>query len=239
MARALPSWRWVTADLRCHGESPPRPPPHTLSSCAADAGALLEELGADAVIGHSFGGKVALTMAAESRVPASMPVFVLDSALGVRAPDSPTASLVDAVIQALEEGPRESATRGDMRRALEARGLPPHLVAWLLTSLFRDGDAWRWRYDLAGVRAMMESYHDHDCWGFLEAQAPARTPRIHIVRAGKGGAWTAADQARLASLHAQGLLHHACLDDAGHWLHVDDPEGLMSILSARLKLFTD
>ncbi len=221
-------------DLRCHGSTERLEAPHTLSACAADVEEVVNSLSADAVVGHSFGGKVVLTMAEEGRVPDSTPLFVLDSALGVRRPDSSTAALVDSVIEALASTPRETATRGDMRRILEERGLPAHLIAWLLTSLAREEDAWRWRYDLEGVRDMMESYHSRDCWPLLERQPNQAEPRLHIIRAGKGGAWTTEDVARLEELHHRGHLHHACLHRAGHWLHVDDPEGLSSILSQRL-----
>ena len=238
MARALPSWRWIAVDLRCHGESPPQTPPHTLNACAADVKELLEALGADAVIGHSFGGKVGLAMAEAHMIPDSSPLFVLDSALGPRSPGSATAALVDTVIEALCSGPQQTPTRGDMRRALDERGLPPHLVAWLLTSLSREEGGWRWRYDLSGVGALMRSYHEGDYWGLLEAQVRRAQPQIHIIRAGKGGHWSSQDVARLDQLHEGQAIHHACLPDAGHWLHVDEPEALASLLSARLELFT-
>ena len=238
MTRALPSWRWITVDLRCHGESSPRVPPHTLRACAADVEELLSPLGVDAVIGHSFGGKVGLAMAQAKRIPDSCPLFVLDSTPGSRAPGSATAALVDTVIEALRAGPTHTATRGEMRRTLAERGLPPHLIAWLLTSLYREGESWRWRYDLVGIDALMKSYHDSDYWSLLEAQPSRARPQIHVVRAGKGGHWSPEAEACLQRLHDRQAIHHACLPDAGHWLHVDDPEGLAALLSARLKLLT-
>ena len=76
LAARFPSWRIVLVDLRHHGDSPHLPPPNTLAACAAD----LERLSAareerpSVVIGHSFGGKVALEWAGliNSKSPTAM-----------------------------------------------------------------------------------------------------------------------------------------------------------------------
>jgi pimeloyl-ACP methyl ester carboxylesterase len=172
LTRSFPGWRWVLVDLRCHGESAAHPPPHNLSVCGRDVAEALAPHSPDAIIGHSFGGKVALSMMAEGHIPHTTQVFVLDSHLGVRTPSSPTAALVDDVLEVLAQVPSRTA--------------------------------------------------------------PSSTPRLHVVRAGKGSHWSAEDVARLEGLHDKGVLQHTCLDRAGHWLHVDDPEGLEACLRAGL-----
>ena len=64
LVRARPEWSVVLADLRSHGRSA-RLSPHTVEACARDLVRLEErmECRADAVLGHSFGGKVALVYA--------------------------------------------------------------------------------------------------------------------------------------------------------------------------------
>ncbi|MFW6331186.1 MAG: alpha/beta fold hydrolase, partial [Gemmatimonadota bacterium] len=66
VARALvgarPGWGAVLVDLREHGESVGFEPPHTLESTAADLDGL-EAGPVEAVLGHSFGGKIALLRA--------------------------------------------------------------------------------------------------------------------------------------------------------------------------------
>src|SRR5262245_2667251 len=59
---ARPEWGAVLVDLRQHGASQGFPPPHTLAACADDLRRLVaaESLQADALLGHSFGGKVGL-----------------------------------------------------------------------------------------------------------------------------------------------------------------------------------
>lgn len=65
-------------------------PPHTVNSCATDLHRLCSELGVrpDAVLGHSFGGKVAIEftrLAVEGAAQTAPPAhtWVLDSMPGV------------------------------------------------------------------------------------------------------------------------------------------------------------
>ncbi|MEO5821321.1 MAG: alpha/beta fold hydrolase, partial [Vicinamibacteraceae bacterium] len=66
LAARRPEWAAALVDLRLHGSSPSFTPPHTVAACAADVRALIAQADwpapADAVVGHSFGGKVALSL---------------------------------------------------------------------------------------------------------------------------------------------------------------------------------
>src|SRR5258705_11029037 len=64
LAGLIPEHRWTTLDLRGHGRAP-WTPPWTLEQHAADVLDTMDELGLTTVdlIGHSFGGPVALTTA--------------------------------------------------------------------------------------------------------------------------------------------------------------------------------
>jgi pimeloyl-ACP methyl ester carboxylesterase len=84
-----------------------------------------------------------------------------------------------------------------------------------------------WHFDLAALEEMLEDYWRYDGWPFLE-DAP-RSLAIHCVRAGRSDRFTADDVARLEALDDKGKLALHVLKDAGHWLHVDDPAGLLRI----------
>ena len=60
-----PGWGAVMMDLREHGGSQGRRPPHTVEAAADDVIELIASLDAPvgAVVGHSFGGKVVLMLA--------------------------------------------------------------------------------------------------------------------------------------------------------------------------------
>lgn len=72
LVEAFPSWQVLLVDLRCHGESaassgggtPPQGP-HSVATAARDVLGLLraERLFPHMLIGHSFGGKVVMSMA--------------------------------------------------------------------------------------------------------------------------------------------------------------------------------
>jgi pimeloyl-ACP methyl ester carboxylesterase len=72
LVEAFPSWQVLLVDLRCHGESAyssgggtPRNGPHSVATAARDVLALLrtQKLFPHMLIGHSFGGKVVMSMA--------------------------------------------------------------------------------------------------------------------------------------------------------------------------------
>jgi lipase len=83
LADALPAVRWHAVDLRGHGYSP-WAPPWSLEQHVADVLAVLDGLGLDRVpvVGHSFGGAIALHLAwaAPHRVER---LVLLDPALGL------------------------------------------------------------------------------------------------------------------------------------------------------------
>ena len=96
VARALVAergeWAAVLVDLREHGESRGFEPPHTLEATAGDLEALAPESvgpGPRAVLGHSFGGKIALLRGRDD--PGVRQVWVVDSTPEAGAgSDSPT-----------------------------------------------------------------------------------------------------------------------------------------------------
>ena len=51
---------------------------------------------------------------------------------------------------------------------------------------------------------------------------------VHVVRAARSDRWSPADDAALAALRPPAYAH--TLADAGHWLHFDNPEGLLRLI---------
>ncbi len=149
LAEHLPELRIHGVDLRGHGRSP-WIPPWGLEQHVADAVATLDALGLDrvAVIGHSYGGAIALHLArlAPDRVER---LVLLDPALGL---DAQNMLETAEATRADESYPDLAAARAD--RAERWDGVADDLVDEELAShLVRDGDRWRYRYCRSAVVA--------------------------------------------------------------------------------------
>lgn len=218
-----PAFRAVLPDLRCHGDAPPARPPHDLSACAADLAHLAEQdAPPDVVVGHSFGGKVALAWLRDRAVGDPV-TWVLDSPPGVERPAETGPTDPARILALLRSIPTPAPDRDVIRQALRAGGLPETIVRWLLTSTRSDPDGWRFVYDLDGVGQMLESYLETDLWPFVETT----TREVHLVRAGRSERWTPSDLSRPVGPRVERHL----LAEAGHWLHVDDPEGTFALMA--------
>lgn len=88
LAKEFPKWQFLLVDLRCHGDSASlkKRGAHSVASAALDVLKLLGQmrLTPRVVVGHSFGGKVALSMVDQVAKPLARPVrvWVLDATPG-------------------------------------------------------------------------------------------------------------------------------------------------------------
>ncbi len=238
MARALtkerPEWGFVLADLRGHGASQGFAPPHDLEATARDLDALEAQLGLElrGVAGHSFGGKVAIVWAAR-RLGALDRLVVLDSSPGTRR-DPPTLESAQRVLDVLEAMPPRFERREDFSDRLAALGYARGIVEWLTMNVRREGDAYALRLDLPAIRVMLDDYFARDCWGAMRDRRLAR--RIDVVVAGRSVVFDEEARAKLeeARSHNPALVVTE-LEQAGHWVHVDDPMGVMRVMLGALE----
>jgi pimeloyl-ACP methyl ester carboxylesterase len=229
LAATLPAWQFVTVDHRNHGDARGAPGPHTLDACANDLVALGAALGRppEVVVGHSFGGKVALTYA-ERASPALRQVWVLDASPEAWTPEATRQNEVSTVLAALDQVPQPLPRRNDVVEILTQRGFSPPLARWMTTNLRREGDGYVWRFDLPAVHEMLADYLAADLWHVVEAPRPG--PEIVVVRAARSDRWTDATLDRLRHAGAAAPTRLETLRDAGHWVHVDAPEALLAML---------
>lgn len=213
LAAAWPGWRLVLVDLRGHGGSHPASPPNTLAAAAADLDRLAATIGRPRiVVGHSFGGKVALTYARD-HAEGLEAVWVLDALPG-GGDDGVAASDVAEVVAALRRIPVPLESREGLKQLLLGWGFSGMLSSWMTTNLRRRDGApgFVWRFDLDAVEALLADYLAVDLWEVVE-DAPCD---LHFVRAERSDRWTDHALGRFYGL--MGVTVHL-LEDSGHWVH--------------------
>jgi esterase len=102
--RARPEWGALLIDLRQHGASQNFTGPHTVAAAADDIERLIAQSGIQptAVLGHSFGGKVALVFAAAASPAARASlrqVWVVDSTPATTQPGGAAWNMLQTVRQ--------------------------------------------------------------------------------------------------------------------------------------------
>lgn len=181
-------------------------------------------LEAPSVLGHSFGGKVALTYAAQAD-PAPPSVWVIDSTPDVREP----AGSAWEMLAVLRRNPGPFDGRGTVIAAIESEGFATPVAQWMSTNVEATPDGkWRWRLDPDQMEALLLSFFETDAWGAVEDPPPGT--HIHFVKASESSILDMGARARIqaaAMRHGQAHLH---IVEGGHWLNADNPEGLHEVL---------
>jgi pimeloyl-ACP methyl ester carboxylesterase len=212
--------RVIALDLRNHGASSHAP----AMSYAAMAGDVLETLGACgtlpcALIGHSMGGKVAMTAALEA--PAAVRRLAVCDIAPVRYP--PGFRQLAQAMAAVALHPALTRAAADAALADVAA---PEVRGFLLQNL-RFGVAPHWRIDLAAITAALPLLEDWPQHG----GAPYAGPALFV--AGARSDYIRPEHRAVI----RGLFPRArfvTVKDAGHWVHADNPTGFAAVVEAFL-----
>lgn len=236
-------------DLRNHGRSAEIEdfdPPHDLTNAAKDLANLVESQGwawPDVVVGHSMGGKVALQYVescarGDYGESALLPkqLWVFDSFLGVKDPEDEEE--VENVLRTLRSVPPTVPSRKWLVNHLLGLGFSKSLSEWIGSNLKKSGDHMTWAFNLDGAAEMLKSYREKSYWPLLEH--PPKGMEIDIVRAEESDRWDPATIQRLESLAtlergpSEGNVTAHLLPKSGHWVHVDNPKGLLEIMAPKI-----
>lgn len=214
-------------DLPNHGHSP-WSDSHSYPQMAQQVTALLAAQPEPVVlVGHSMGGKVAMTVAL-SRPELVRALVVVDIAPVSYPPEragSPFAEYVQAM-RAVDLSALRDRAQADV--ALQAVVPDPGVRAFLLQSLVRDPSAvppWRWRLNLQVL-----AEHLGELTGFPEPEAGAHYdgPVLWIAGASSGYV-SPADRPTMDALFPQTRLVR--IKGAGHWVHSEQPDVFLDVLS--------
>jgi esterase len=214
-------------DQRNHGRSPHG---DTLGyyDLAADARGFLDRHGIEraAVIGHSMGGKVAMTLALTQpeRVAALVVVDI--------APARQSADGLRPVLDALlAVDPSRCATRDDVDRELAAYLQDSRLRQFLLMNVERGaGGALRWRLNLQAIAAHFSDLASPIGVG-RAGEEPYTGPAL-FVRGERSGYVRDADRPDIERLFPHASV--VTIEGAGHWVHAEAPERFLQVVGGFL-----
>lgn len=228
-----PDWSCWLADMRHHGDAHAGAGAGTLDALASDIESWSASTGSvpDAVLGHSFGGKVALAYAGR-QASRRLQTWVIDSTPEAR-PPSGSAWAMLGIVRGLPESFR---SRQEAVAGIEAGGFSTEVAQWMSTNLVHDREAFRWRLDFDVMEQLLHEFFRTPLWGVLDPGAPGHD--IHVLKASRSSvisgdavARLTALQARPAGDHATVYLHHR---EGGHWIHAESPDVVVALLAERL-----
>lgn len=212
--------RVICVDLRNHGRSP-WIGSMTYSEMAADVRALIRSEGLDrpAVLGHSMGGKTAMTLALES--PESVgQLIVVDIA-----PVSYADRLTPYVEAMLSLEPRAAADRADVARQMLGKIPDAAVVSFLMQNLTARDDHFDWRLNLPAIGAAIPEL----CTFPPQLVARQFNGPTTLITGSLSDYVSAADRAAFAEQFPEAQTVE--IDGAGHWVHADQPAAFLAALA--------
>ena len=219
-------WQVVLADLRLHGDSRSRAGPHDINACAEDLRQLRSFRDRrdrpTVLLGHSFGGKVALA-ATRTLVPPPVQTWVIDSTPDPSSGEGSSTKMLDLVGQS----PDAFASRDEAVAWIMDGGFDEPTARWMVMNLRRDGGQWAWQLDVPGLRDLLADFARSDLWSEVESAAETE---IHFVHADRDSILSDEARARAERLEADGAAVRVTELPGGHWLHIDNPDGLLQLL---------
>jgi esterase len=227
--RSSPEWNARLIDLRQHGDSRGFNAPHTIAAAAHDLEELAQHLNEHpaAVLGHSFGGKVALQYA-RAHGSELQQLWVIDSTPEARTPDGSAWEMLGLIRGA----PREFKSRDQLTDFLTGSGVARPTAQWMATNLENRNGVYVWRFDFDAMEELLRDFFAEDMWDVLES--PPASVEIHIVKANQSSVLSPAAVSRIEELSKQNgrvFLHQVA---GGHWVNAENPEALLNLLIKHL-----
>ena len=215
--RFAASYRVIAADLRNHGRSP-HSDTLTYEAMAEDVLELMETQRLDStnVIGHSMGGKVAMTLALENPTRVNK-LIVVDIAPRSyrRSHDELLDTLMSVnltLFQSRQQVDEELATK-----------IPDRTVRlFLMKNLARDASgSFFWKANLATI-----SKNDEELSTEIDSPAPFLNPTL-FVRGKRSDYILESDTPSIQRLFPNARIESM---DAGHWVHAESPARFAEIV---------
>ncbi|MEI6805767.1 MAG: alpha/beta hydrolase [Myxococcaceae bacterium] len=201
IVQKFPDWQVILPDLNHEASS--------VQECAAEVYELVQHLGIpiDMLIGHSFGGKVALCL--NELMPVKQ-VWVWDAEPGFKKPEH-----TYETVQLLKQIKMPQPTRQAVQQAILEQGLSREIAAWMTTNLRETSQGLVWKFDLDIIDKQLISFgttaiKPQENTRFIRAESSSHmileeSERVHVLK------------------------------NAGHWVHIDNPTELIDLMGDSFK----
>jgi esterase len=196
MVQKFPAWEVILPDLNHEARS--------VQECASQVYELIQHLGlsVDMLLGHSFGGKVALCV--NELMPVKQ-VWVWDAEPGFRKPEH-----TYETVQLLKQIQMPQPSRQAVQHAVLEQGLSRDIAAWMTTNLKETPEGLIWKFNLDYIDQQLISFgttafKPQKNTSFIKAERNSHmilgeSERVHVLR------------------------------NAGHWVHIDNPTELVDLM---------
>lgn len=212
-------------DQRNHGQSP-HASVHSFPAMADDLSAFIEEHGIvnPIIIGHSMGGKTAMTYALEN-AGAVKKLVVIDISPR-RYPERKIHTQV--ISQMMNIDLRTVTTRTEVEKILDSQISDSRVRMFIMKNLYyKLHGQLAWRLNLEAINQSMDLLFDG-----ISSDNRYMGPAL-FVRGGKSDYITDSDIPLIENLFPSAIIK--TISGASHWVHADAPEELCYLLSSFLE----
>ncbi len=212
-------------DQRNHGQSP-HTAVHSFPAMADDLAEFIEDhqIENPFLIGHSMGGKVAMTYALEN--PGKVQKLVIVDISPRKYPERITHTQIISQMMGIDL--EKIKTRGEVGKILDLTIPEPRVRMFILKNLYYKIDgSLAWRLNLATINQSMDLLFDG-----IRSENQYKGPAL-FIRGGKSDYVPDADIPLIESMFPGATIK--TISGASHWLHADAPEELCILLSGFLE----
>mmetsp|Transcript_10527 Transcript_10527/g.16743 ORF Transcript_10527/g.16743 Transcript_10527/m.16743 type:complete len:264 (+) Transcript_10527:447-1238(+) len=251
LTQEFPNLQILNVTHRAHGGSTTGEPPHNFDATVNDLMYLFHEqeiTRPDMIIGHSFGGKVALALTEylvgpEADVIPPHLVYSLDSPPAkwdvIKEDSVENNESVIHVLKSLRDFPQPFTSKSHLLKEFKDRGFSEGLAQWMTLNVTRRGpNEFFWSFDLGAVSELFDAHIAADYLPFLDSESLAKSKTmVKFIQAGRNPAWEKHLVEHLTN-HPNKHIGLEKMENVGHWLHAEDPNGLLQVMKPEVERLT-